>query len=128
MQPKLYVGRYLGHHARTDSILIKTTDGVVKAAKFRRMNDGMLTIGMLFVVSVEMSPKRGQKLHRLSKPHDLHLHVTPRRRYVTKADLRKYGATVGCSACSDTASHGKASKPHTEECRNGIGEQNGARS
>ena len=32
MQQQLYVGRYLGHHARTGSILVMTTDGVVKAA------------------------------------------------------------------------------------------------
>ena len=35
MQPKLYVGRYLGHPARTGSILTMTTEGVVKAAGFR---------------------------------------------------------------------------------------------
>ena len=28
MQPKLYVGRYVGHHARTGRMLIMTTDGV----------------------------------------------------------------------------------------------------
>ena len=38
-QPKLYVGLFLGHHARTGSILIMTTDGVVKAAGFPRMNE-----------------------------------------------------------------------------------------
>ena len=38
MQPNLYVGRYLVHHARPSSILIMTTDGVVKAAGFRRLN------------------------------------------------------------------------------------------
>ena len=31
--------------------------------------------------------------------------------------------TVVCSACSDTAVHGKTSKPHTVEYRNRIGEQ-----
>ena len=40
MQPTLYVGRYLGHHhARTGSILVMTTDGVVKAAGFRRTKE-----------------------------------------------------------------------------------------
>ena len=34
MEPKLYVGRYLGHHTRLSSILIMSLDGVVK---FRRM-------------------------------------------------------------------------------------------
>ena len=36
--PELYVGRYLGNHARIGSFLIMTTDGVLKAAGFRRMN------------------------------------------------------------------------------------------
>ena len=31
--------------------------------------------------------------------------------------------TIGCSACSDTAVHGKTSTPNTGECRNRIGEQ-----
>ena len=40
MQPKLYVGGYLGHHARIGSILIiMTIDGVVKAAGFRRVDE-----------------------------------------------------------------------------------------
>ena len=50
MQPKLFVGRYLGHHA---AFLIMTTDGVVNAAGFRRCTkrvDAMSTFGMLFVV------------------------------------------------------------------------------
>ena len=47
----------------------------------------------------------------------------PRRRYVTRADLRKYGVTIGCAACSDIAVHGKTAKPHTDECRAMIGVQ-----
>ena len=39
MQRQLHVGRCLGHRARIGSILIMTTDGVVKAAGFRRMNE-----------------------------------------------------------------------------------------
>ena len=39
MQQKLYLGRDLGHHARTGSILIMTTEEVVEAAGFRRMNE-----------------------------------------------------------------------------------------
>ena len=57
------------------------------------------------------------------RPQIIHLLLTPRRRYVTRADLRKYGVTIVCSACSDISVHGKTSKHHTEECRNGIGEQ-----
>ena len=34
MQPKLFTGYYIGHHARTGSLLIMTTNGVVKATGF----------------------------------------------------------------------------------------------
>ena len=39
-----------------------------------------------------------------------------------RADLRKYGVTIGCTACADVAVHGKTTKPHTDECRTRIGE------
>ena len=52
----------------------------------------------------------------------IHLHLASRRRYVTRAALRKYSVTIGCSACSDIAVHGKTSKLHTEKCRNRIDE------
>ena len=44
-------------------------------------------------------------------------------RYVTRADLRKYGVAIGCAACSDIAVHGKTAKPHTAECRTRSGDQ-----
>ena len=37
--------------------------------------------------------------------------------------MRKYGVTIGCSACSVIAVHGKVLKPHTEKCRQRIGQQ-----
>ena len=39
MQPQLYVVWYYGHHARIGSITTMTTDGVVKPAVLRRMNE-----------------------------------------------------------------------------------------
>ena len=61
----------------------------------------------------------------LFKPHDLkssiclwrHVGDTSR-----GAHLRKYGVTIGCSACSDIAVHGKTATSHTEESRKRIGE------
>ena len=73
-----------------------------------------------------MSPKgRAQAAEAVQAPRTqiIHLLLAPRRRYVTRADLRKYGVTIGCSACSDIAGHGKTSKPNTEECRKRIGEK-----
>ena len=129
MQPKLYVGRYLGHHVRTGSFLIMTTDGVVKAAGFRRMNEENrwnddrwnALRGLLWDVT-ERGAEAAEAIHA-PRPQIVHLHLTPRRRYVTRADLRKYGVTIGCSTCSDMAVQGRTSKPHTEECRTRSGEQ-----
>ena len=82
----------------------------------------MECLRMLFVFSV-MSPKGKQKLRRLFKPHKSSICLWCRRRFVKRADLGKYGVTIGCSACSDIAVHGKKSTPQTEEWRTRIGEQ-----
>ena len=45
----------------------------------------------------------------------------PRRFYVLlSADLETHGQTGGCPGCAALASHGKATKPHNEECRERI--------
>ena len=91
-----------------------------------RRVDGTSTVGTLFVVSLGMSLKEEQTLQRPFKPPRLqivHVPLALRRLYVTRADLRKCGATSGCAACSDVAVHGKTATPHTEECRKRIGEQ-----
>ena len=43
--------------------------------------------------------------------------VEPRRFYVLSADIEAHGHTGGCSGCAALASHGKATKPHNDECR-----------
>ena len=40
MQPRLYVGRYLGHHAPTGSILIMTTEGSRESCRVSRDERG----------------------------------------------------------------------------------------
>ena len=57
----------------------------------------MSTVGTLFVVCLGMSSKEEHTLERLFKPQVLKLSICLR------ADLRKYGVTIGCSACSDIA-------------------------
>ena len=75
LQRELYVGRYLGHHARTGNILIMTTDGVVKAAGFRRMNEESRwnddNLNALRGLPWDVTDTGAEKLQRLSKPHDL---------------------------------------------------------
>ena len=44
----------------------------------------------------------------------------PRRFYVVSADIEAHGHTGGCPGCAALASHGKATKPHNDECRERI--------
>ena len=46
--------------------------------------------------------------------------VEPRRFYVLSADSEAHGHTGGCPGCAALASHGRATKPHGDECRERI--------
>ena len=124
MQPTLYVGRHVGHDARTCSILIMTTDGVVKAARFRMMNEeNRWTVDNWNALrglpwDVTETEAEATVAIQAPRPQIIHLPLKPRRCYVTSADFRKYGVSIGCSACSDIVVHGTTSKLHAEECRN----------
>ena len=43
--------------------------------------------------------------------------VEPRRFHVLSADIEAHGHTGGCPGYAAHASHGKATKPHNDECR-----------
>ena len=44
----------------------------------------------------------------------------PRRFYVLSADIEAHGHIGACPGCEALASHGKATKPHNDECRERI--------
>ena len=44
----------------------------------------------------------------------------PRRFYVLSADIEAHGHTGGCPGCAALASHGKATKPLNNQCRERI--------
>ena len=44
----------------------------------------------------------------------------PRRFYVLSVDIEAHGHTGGCPGCAALAPHGKATKPHNDECRERI--------
>ena len=46
--------------------------------------------------------------------------VEPRRFYVLSADIEAHEHTGGCPGCAALASHGKATKPHNDKCRERI--------
>ena len=105
------------------------TDGVVKAAGFRRMNEesrwNVDKWNALRGVPWDVTERGADIAEAIQapRPQIVHLPLAPRWRYVTRADSRKCGVTIGCAANSDIAVHGKTAKPHTEECRTTIGEQ-----
>ena len=77
----------------------------------------MLTVGTLFAVSLGDVTGRGAdaaEAIQAPRPEIIHLRLAPRRRFFTRADLRKYGVAIGCAACSDLSVHGKTTKLHTE--------------
>ena len=43
--------------------------------------------------------------------------VEPGRFYVLSTDIEAHGHTGSCPGCAALASHGKATKPHNDECR-----------
>ena len=43
--------------------------------------------------------------------------VEPRRFHLLSADIEAHGHIGGCPGCAALASHGKATKPHNDECR-----------
>ena len=106
-----------------------TTDGIVKDAGYRgmhvesRWNADCWNALRGLPWNVTETEAEAIKAIQAPPPQIIHLPLAPRRRHVTRADLRKYGVTVGCASCSDTAVHGKTAKPHTEECRKRTGEQ-----
>ena len=46
--------------------------------------------------------------------------VEPGRFYFLSADIEAHGHTGGCPGCASVASHGSATKPHNDECRERI--------
>ena len=46
--------------------------------------------------------------------------VEPGRLYVLFADMEAHGLTGGCPGCAALASHGRATEPHKDECRERI--------
>ena len=90
-----------------------TTEGVVKAAGFRSMNEenrwNVDSWNALRGLPWDVTERGAEATEAIQapRPQIIHLFVAPPRRYVTRADLTKCGVTIGCSACSDTAVLGR---------------------
>ena len=113
---------------RTNQKHSHRTDGVVKAAGFRRMNEenrwNVDSWNALRGLSRDVTERGADAAEAIQASTSsncscaLGATLAP-----SSADLGKCGARTGCAACSDIAVHGKTAKPHTEECRTRFGEQ-----
>ena len=128
----LKVGRYIGHHGRTGTLLVMTDSGVMRGTGIRRLGPtdqwttedlGQLR-GLPWEVTARRPAERGEALigeGRLEVP-DLPQRVAlappaQRRIYIRKEDVNKYGSTEGCPGCTCVLLDGPTTVPHTEACR-----------
>ena len=125
-------GIFVGHHDRTEAVLCITKYGVVRSKSWTRqaMSDAgestnreglcgtpwqMVAPEWKLVKKVTADKEgAGPPLPRIVVERAPE--VEPRRSYVLSADIEAHGHTGG-PGCAALASHGKATKPHNDECR-----------
>ena len=129
-------GIFVGHHDRTGPVLCITMNGVVRGKSWTRQTlsdawestnwDGLCgTPWQMVAPELKLTKKvtadkegAGPPLPRIVVERAPE--VEPRRFYVLSADIEAHGHTGACPGCAALASHGKATKPHNDECRERI--------
>ena len=126
-------GIFVGHHDRTGAVLCITRNGVLRGKSWRRQTlsdawesrkwEGLCgTPWQIVAPELKLTKKAtadkegaGPPLPRIVVERALE--VEPRRFYVLSAAIEAHGHTGSCLGCAALASHGKATKPHDDECR-----------
>ena len=126
-------GFYVGHHSRSGAMLLLTSEGVVRGNGLRRLpedqrwdKEGVTKLtGLPWEVKARNTGERAiiseAPLLLEGKPTS----ISPpqqRNRYVTKADIERFGATEGCPGCTCVLVGGSAQIAHNPTCRNRIGD------
>ena len=122
--------RFVGHHARTNSILGLTEDGLkigaaVKRAAFdeRWSSDGIEELkGLPWDIKSQRSQREAthvpRERPRLSPPDP---YPDARALYIKRKDVEQHGYTPGCPGCK-AAQDGKRAVAHNEDCRKRVSE------
>ena len=126
-------GIFVGHHDRTGAVLCTTKNGAVRGKSWTRQTlsdawestnweDLCGTPWQMVAPELKLMKKvtagkegAGPPLPRIVVERASK--VEPRRFYVLSADIEAHGHTGGCPCCAALASHGEATKPHNDECR-----------
>ena len=129
-------GIFVCHHDRTGAVLCITKNGVVQSKSWTRQTlsdawestnwEGLCgTPWQMVAPELKLTKKvtadkegAGPPLPRIAVERAPE--VEPRRSCVLSADIEAHGHTGGCPGCAALASHGKATKPHNDECRERI--------
>ena len=126
---------FVGHHDRSGAVLCITKNGVVRGKLDKTDGKRCLRIDKLgrlcgapwqmLAPELKLTKKvtadkegAGPPLPRIVVERAPE--VEPRRFYVLSADIEAHGHTGACPGCEALASHGKATKPHNDECRERI--------
>ena len=128
-------GICVGHLDRTGAVLCITKNGIVRGKSWTRqtLSDAWESTnweGLCGTPWQMVAPElqRRIKSQLTKKERDPHcqgswlkaLEAEPTRFYVLSADIEAHGHTGGCPGCAALASHGRATKPHNDECRERI--------
>ena len=129
---------YVGHHGRSGALMALTEHGAVKARSFKKVPESDR------LVASELEKLKGLPWNLLSSleeplvagPDAQGIPILPapfgmpplppkmqdRRMYVTSADVRKYGGSEGCQACTQVYTFGRTNVTHSDACRRRIQE------
>ena len=126
-EPRLILVRYMGHHARTGSIVGLTEEGVTfgESAKRLPVEDRWALEGWdkLRGLPWDLKPKEREApldCQDDQAPVLLQRPVPPevtREFYVRRTDVEQYGPTPGCERCRTIAERLPPKGTHTPECR-----------
>ena len=136
---RMIQGIFVGHHDRTGAVLCITKNGVVRGKSWTRQTlsdawestnwEGLCGIPWQMVAPDLKLTKNvtadkegaGPPLPRIVVERAPE--VEPRRFFVLSADIEAHGHIGGCPGCAALAPHGKATKPHNDECRENESER-----
>ena len=132
---------YVGHHGRSGALMALTEHGAVKARSFKRLpeSDRFVASELEKLKGLPWNLNSSLEAERLDRPlvagpdaqgipilpvptgmPPLPPKIQERRMYVSSADVRKYGGSEGCQACTQVYTWGRTNVPHSDACRRKI--------
>ena len=128
---------YVGHHGRSGALMALTEHGAVNARSFKRLpeSDRFVAAELEKLKGLPWNLNGSLEAERLDRPliagpdalgnpilpvpagmPPLPPKIQERRMYVTSADVRKYGWSECCQACTQVYTWGRANVPHSDAC------------